>query len=114
MRLLFAVVVLCFASGISAVRAAPPAAVTKAQRDRAQQKLIDDKLVAAFLKKRRVKADPEALEQNLRFVLNKIRKAGKKPEEVLRKTGRTVKSLKAELALNLACMHRHFGKVDGH
>lgn len=79
-----------------------PATAGDAVRAQLLEQLIDTRLIAAELKRLKVKADPETLDRTHRVFLQSIRKSGSDPDEVLKKIGRTRESLKAELAQTLA------------
>jgi peptidyl-prolyl cis-trans isomerase C len=71
-------------------------------RDQLVQQLVDQSLVEAFLKTKKVEALPEDVEAQVAYVLRNIEAVGDKPDEVFKKLGLTEALLRRQIALPLA------------
>ncbi len=70
--------------------------------DELLERLIDEQLIAAYLKTRRVEASPVAIDAQVDLMKSLVRRRGAEPEELLSRLGLTEDQLRQTLSLPLA------------
>lgn len=82
-----------------------PESARAAAQDRLLEELIDQKLMAQFLRSRRTEATPEELSARIASLRSLIERSGRDPDEVFRKLGLSEETVLRTLALPLAWNH---------